>query len=83
MAGKKGDKVKSDDIVGFKYFKILAGMLEMLHGAGCGSCGSTTRSYTLRPASGSSRKPPSQCALPAATMPCLRAEKPSLPSVTC
>lgn len=35
MAGKKRDKVKSKDVVGFKYFKILAGMLETLHGAAC------------------------------------------------
>lgn len=35
MAGKKRDKVKSKDVVGFKYFKVLAGMLETLHGAAC------------------------------------------------
>ena len=35
MAGKKRNKVKSEDVVGFKYFKVLAGMLETLHGAAC------------------------------------------------
>ena len=35
MAGKKRDKVKSKDLQGFKYFKVLAGMLETLHQAGC------------------------------------------------
>jgi hypothetical protein len=35
MAGKKRDKVKSEDVAGFKYFKILAGMLETLHDAAC------------------------------------------------
>jgi hypothetical protein len=35
MAGKKRDKVKSEDIIGLKYFKILAGMLETLHDASC------------------------------------------------
>ena len=35
MAGKKRDKAKSDDVVGFKYFKVLAGILETLHGAAC------------------------------------------------
>ncbi len=35
MAGKKRDKVKSKDVVGFKYFKVLSGMLETLHGAAC------------------------------------------------
>ena len=35
MAGKKRHKVKSEDVVGFKYFKILAGMLETLHDAAC------------------------------------------------
>jgi len=35
MAGKKRDKVKSDDVKGFKYFKALSGLLESLHEAGC------------------------------------------------
>ena len=35
MAGKKRDKVRSEDLRGFKYFKMLSGMLEMLHEAGC------------------------------------------------
>jgi len=35
MAGKKREKVKSKDVVGFKYFKVLSGMLETLHGAAC------------------------------------------------
>ena len=35
MAGKKRKKIKSKDLKSFKYFKILAGMLEDLHQAGC------------------------------------------------
>ena len=35
MAGKKRDKVRSEDVRGFKYFKVLAGMLETLHDAAC------------------------------------------------
>jgi hypothetical protein len=35
MAGEKRDKVKSEDLRGFKYFKALAGMLGTLHDAGC------------------------------------------------
>jgi hypothetical protein len=35
MGHKKRDKAKSKDLQGFKYFKILAGMLESLHGAAC------------------------------------------------
>jgi hypothetical protein len=35
MAGKKRDKVQSEDLRGFKYFKILSGMLNTLHEAGC------------------------------------------------
>jgi hypothetical protein len=35
MAGKKRDKIKAKDLVGFKYFKVLAGMLETLHDAAC------------------------------------------------
>ena len=35
MAGKKRDKIKSQDLKSFKYFKIVAGMLEDLHAAGC------------------------------------------------
>jgi len=35
MAGKKRDKPKSKDLRGFKYFKVLSGMLETLHHAGC------------------------------------------------
>ena len=34
MAGKKRDKIKSKDLKGFKYFKVLAGMLEELREAG-------------------------------------------------
>jgi len=35
MAGRKRDKVKERDLAGFKYFKVLAGMLETLHDAAC------------------------------------------------
>ncbi|MFW6146268.1 MAG: 4Fe-4S binding protein [Planctomycetota bacterium] len=35
MARKKRDKGKSEDLQGFKYFKILSGILESLHDAGC------------------------------------------------
>ncbi|MFW6154645.1 MAG: hypothetical protein ACOC95_05465 [Planctomycetota bacterium] len=35
MARKKRDKVKSEDLQGFKYFKILSGILESLHDAAC------------------------------------------------
>jgi len=35
MAGKKRDKVKTEDLKSFKYFKVLAGMLETLHNAAC------------------------------------------------
>lgn len=35
MAGQKRDKIEQGDLQGFKYFKILAGMLESLHEAGC------------------------------------------------
>ena len=35
MAGKKRKKVKSKDLQGFKYFKVLSDMLETLHQAGC------------------------------------------------
>jgi hypothetical protein len=35
MAGKKRDKVHSEQLQGFKYFKVLAGMLQTLHDAGC------------------------------------------------
>jgi hypothetical protein len=35
MAGKKRDKIKSKDLKGYKYFKVLSGMLEELHEAGC------------------------------------------------
>jgi hypothetical protein len=35
MAGKKRDKIQSQDVKGFKYFKVLAGMLESLHDAAC------------------------------------------------
>lgn len=35
MAGKKRDKVKSKDLQGFKYFKVISDMLETLHQAGC------------------------------------------------
>ena len=35
MAGKKRDKVKAKDLKGFKYFKILSGLLEQLHDAAC------------------------------------------------
>lgn len=33
--GRKRDKVKQCDLHGFKYFKVLAGMLETLHDAAC------------------------------------------------
>jgi len=33
--GRKRDKVKERDLKGFKYFKVLAGMLETLHDAAC------------------------------------------------
>jgi hypothetical protein len=36
VAGKKRDKIKSVQLEGFKYFKVLAGMLESLHDAACG-----------------------------------------------
>ena len=35
VAGKKRDKVKSEQLQGFKYFKVLAGMIETLHDAAC------------------------------------------------
>jgi hypothetical protein len=35
MAGKKRDKIRSEQLEGFKYFKVLSGMLESLHGAAC------------------------------------------------
>lgn len=35
MAGKRRDKIRSKDLKGFKYFKILTGLLEQLHQAGC------------------------------------------------
>lgn len=35
MAGKKRQKVRSEQLEGFKYFKVLSGMLETLHGAAC------------------------------------------------
>jgi hypothetical protein len=35
VAGKKRDKVTSDQLESFKYVKLLAGMLEDLHSAGC------------------------------------------------
>ena len=35
MAGKKRKKIESKDLEGFKHFKILAGLLEGLHDAGC------------------------------------------------
>lgn len=35
MAGKKRDELNEDSLHGFKYFKILAGLLESLHQAGC------------------------------------------------
>jgi hypothetical protein len=35
MAGKKRDKVRSEQLQGFKYVKVLARMLEDLHGAAC------------------------------------------------
>ncbi len=35
MAGKKRDKVKERDLQGFKYFRVLADILETLHTAGC------------------------------------------------
>jgi len=35
MGHKKRDKVTSADLKGFKYFKLLAGMLKTLHDTGC------------------------------------------------
>jgi len=35
VAGVKRDKVRSERLQGFKYFKILSGILESLRGAGC------------------------------------------------
>lgn len=35
MAGKRRDRIKSKDLKGFKYFKILTGLLQRLHEAGC------------------------------------------------
>jgi hypothetical protein len=35
MAGHKRDPVESKDLVGFRYFKVLAGMLETLRDAAC------------------------------------------------
>jgi hypothetical protein len=35
MAGKKRDKVRSEQLEGFKYFKAIDGLLEGLHGAAC------------------------------------------------
>ena len=35
MARKKRDKPKDKDLKGFKYFKILSGLLERLHDAAC------------------------------------------------
>lgn len=35
MAGQKRDKIEQGDLQGFKYFKILAGLLESLQQAGC------------------------------------------------
>jgi hypothetical protein len=35
MAGKTREKIKSKDLKGFKYFKIISGLLEELHEAGC------------------------------------------------
>jgi len=35
MGHKKRDKIKSADLKGFKYFKLLAGMLKTLHDVGC------------------------------------------------
>ena len=35
MAGKKRDKPKARDLHGFKYFKLISGLLETLHDAAC------------------------------------------------
>jgi len=35
MAGKKREQIKSKDLKGFKYFKVLSGLLESLRDAGC------------------------------------------------
>ena len=35
MAGRKRDKVKEGDLRAFKYFKVLAGLLETLQDAAC------------------------------------------------
>jgi len=36
MAGKRREKVRQEQLQGFKYFKAIAGMLESLHEAACG-----------------------------------------------
>ena len=33
MAGRKRDKPKAQDLHGFKYFKVISGLLETLHEA--------------------------------------------------
>ena len=33
--GRRHNEVKSEDLQGFKYFKLLAGMIETLHDAAC------------------------------------------------
>ncbi len=33
--GRKREKIKEHQLAGFKYFKVIAGMLEALHDAGC------------------------------------------------
>ena len=35
MAGKKRDKVRQEQLQGFKYFQAIGGLLERLHGAAC------------------------------------------------
>ena len=35
MAGKKRDKIRSEQLEGFKYFKVLSGMLQALHDTAC------------------------------------------------
>jgi hypothetical protein len=35
MAHKKRERIRQEQLEGFKYFKVLAGMLETLHGAAC------------------------------------------------
>ena len=35
MAGKKREKIRQEQLEGFKYFKVIGGLLERVHGAAC------------------------------------------------